>query len=261
MIRNKYIDVHAHLNFEDYDNDRKEVYERMGSEGVSVINIGTNNETSEKAIELFSVYGSKAIIGIHPIDVTAESDISVIKELIKGKGDKAVVGIGECGLDYFRTDERFWKKQKVIFREQIELAKSEAKPLMLHIRNGNGRDAYREAIDLLKEIEYKGGGDAHFYAGTLDEAKEFLEMGFYISFTGVITFTHDYDELVKFVPMDRILSETDSPYVAPVPHRGQRNEPTHVIRVINRMAEIKGVSLEIMAQNILNNAKKLFKLE
>ncbi len=257
-MKNYFIDAHCHLNFEDYDNDRASVYKHAEEEGVKLINVGTNNETSKKAIELFKEFGSKAIVGIHPIEVNADSNLDLISELVKEKG---VVGIGECGLDYFRTDSNFWNKQEEIFRAQIALAKKTCLPLMLHIRNSKEdktKDAYKRVIEILREENFTLGGEAHFFAGTIDDAKAFLDLGFHISFTGVITFVKDYDELVRFVPMDRIISETDSPYVSPVPHRGERNEPAHVIQVARRIAEIKGMELNEVKSEIYRNVSKLF---
>ncbi|MGH7249437.1 MAG: TatD family hydrolase, partial [Minisyncoccia bacterium] len=171
-------------------------------------------------------------------------------------------GIGECGLDYYRCTPDSIEKQKVALLSQIELANEFNKPIMLHIRNNpedKTRNAYFDALEIIKEHS-KVRGDVHFFAGGIEEAKAFLDFGFTLSFTGVITFTHDYDEVVKNTPLDRIMTETDCPYVAPVPYRGKRNEPVYVREVVKRIAEIKNLSEEEVAQAIMVNAKRVFGL-
>ncbi len=166
--------------------------------------------------------------------------------------DPKVVAIGECGLDYYRMEPESIEKQKKAFIEQVELANEIGKPLMLHIRN-----AYKDALEILKQYA-KVKGDVHFFAGTSEDAKGFLDFGFTLSFTGVITFTHDYDEVIKNIPLDMIMSETDSPYVTPVPYRGKRNEPSYVREVVKKIAEIKGLPEEEVAKAIIANAKRVF---
>ena len=163
-----------------------------------------------------------------------------------------VVGIGECGLDYYRLDSDSIEKQKEAFIAQIELANEFNKPLMLHIRQ-----AYQDALAILKE-HTKVKGNIHFFAGSLEEAKAFIELGFTLSFTGVITFTHDYDEVIKNIPLEMIMSETDAPYVAPVPYRGKRNEPVYVSEVVKRIAEIKNLPESEVAEAIISNARRVY---
>jgi TatD DNase family protein len=185
-----------------------------------------------------------------------------------------VVGIGECGLDYYRCTPESISTQKEAFIRQIELANEFQKPLMLHIRNNekkeliDGREgipnAYTDALELLKKYSKvsprQGGarGDVHFFAGTWEEAKSFLDFGFTLSFTGVITFTDDYDEIIKNTPLDMIMSETDSPYVTPVPFRGKRNEPSYVKEVVKKIAKIKNMPEEEVAQVVISNARRVF---
>ncbi len=284
----KYIDIHSHVNFKAFDEDRDEVIKRALENDVWVINVGTQIDTSTKAVEMANQYpeGVYAIIGLHPIH-TGESyhdekelgeggkefisrgeifDKEAYRELLK---DSKVVGIGECGLDYYRCDKESIEKQKKAFIEQIELANEFNKPLMLHIRN-NPEDktlnAYTDSLEILKaHLDQEGlprqrRGDVHFFAGSSEDAKEFLDFGFTLSFTGVITFTHDYDEVIKNTPLDMIMTETDSPYVTPVPYRGKRNEPVYVKEVVRRIAEIKGITEEEIAKNIIENAKRVFKI-
>ncbi len=230
-MRPQYIDIHSHTYFPEFDADRKEVMERALSAGVWMINIGTTSDYSKKAVEMTREYptGVFAVVGMHPTDASKEVfDKEFFKKLIV-EGGKKVVGIGECGLDYFRqTTVEEHEKQREVFISQIELALEFDLPLILHVRN-----AYKDVLDILKSYKEKYGeklrGDVHFFAGTVEEAKEFLALGFYLSYTGVVTFAKQYIELVKATPLDRIMSETDCPYVAPAPMRGKRNEPFFVI--------------------------------
>ena len=168
--------------------------------------------------------------------------------------DPKVVAIGECGLDYFRTESNSLEKQKKAFIEQIELANEIGKPLMLHVR-----DAYTDTLEILKEYA-KVKGIVHFFVGNMKEAQGFLELGFMLSFTGVLTFTNDYDEVVKNTPLNMILTDTDSPYVAPVPYRGKRNEPSYVNEIVKKIAQIKNLPEEEVAQAIVENAKRIFNI-
>ena len=167
-------------------------------------------------------------------------------------GSSKVVAIGECGLDYFRLKEETKETQKKVFIEQIELANELDKPLMLHIR-----DAYLDAYELISS-NARVSGNVHFFAGTWEEAKLFLERGFTLSFTGVITFTTDYDEVIKNAPLDMIMTETDAPYVTPIPYRGKRNEPRYVTEIVKRIAEIKGKDIELVAQKLVSNTERVF---
>ncbi|MES2224733.1 MAG: TatD family hydrolase, partial [Patescibacteria group bacterium] len=196
----------------------------------------------------------------HPTEWKQELDTVEFNDLAQGN---KVVGIGECGLDYFRPEDREYKQEQVVlFRQQIELAIETGLPLMLHIRPNQGTmDAYDDAIAILKEYKAADStlrGTAHFFAGDLRIAQEFLDLGFHISFSGVITFVKEYEATVAFVPIDRILSETDAPFATPVPHRGKRNEPSYVASVVEKIAEIKQLPLEEVQQQLLQNAKTLF---
>lgn len=267
----KYIDVHTHVNFKVFDEDRDAVVKRALDNDTWLVNVGTQVDTSKKAVEIAHQYkeGVYAIIGLHPIHTDASFhdkqelgkegeeftsrgeifDKNIYRELLK---DPKTVAIGECGLDYYRTEPESIEKQKKVFIEQIELANEIGKPLMLHIR-----DAYKDALEILKKYA-KVKGVVHFFVGNMEEAKGFLDFGFMLSFTGVLTFTHDYDEVVKHTPLNMILTDTDSPYVAPVPHRGKRNEPVYVKEVVKKIAEIKNLSEEEVARAIIANAKKIF---
>jgi TatD DNase family protein len=281
MTRPQFIDIHAHTNFTAFDADRKEVVERALDAGVWMINIGTQQDTSRKAVEMTREFseGVYAIVGLHPVHVNPSFhdseelgddakgftsrgetfDKDFYRKLIK-EGGKKVVGIGECGLDYFRAQSpEKLAKQKEAFIAQIELALELDLPLMLHVRN-----AYRDVLDILKPYKETYGdklrGDAHFFAGTLDEAREFLALGFHLSYTGVVTFAKQYKELVEATPIDKIMSETDCPYVAPVPERGKRNEPSFVTHIADKILGIKAVNLDSGRKQLVENAFKLFSL-
>ncbi|OGI75950.1 hypothetical protein A3C67_01115 [Candidatus Nomurabacteria bacterium RIFCSPHIGHO2_02_FULL_42_19] len=277
----KYIDIHSHVNFTAFDADREEVIKRALERDTWVINVGTQVHTSIKAVEMANQYkkGVYAIVGLHPIhtgasfhdikelgeggkEFTSRGEIfdkNKYRELLK---DPKVVAIGECGLDYYRLDSESISKQKQAFVEQIELANEFNKPLMLHIRNNpedKKNNAYFDALDILKKYS-KVKGDVHFFAGTLEEVKAFTDFGFTLSFTGVITFTHDYDEVIKATPMNMIMSETDAPYVTPAPHRGKRNEPSYVKEIVKKIAEIKNLPEAEVAAAIIENAKRVFNI-
>jgi TatD DNase family protein len=174
--------------------------------------------------------------------------------------DPKVVAIGECGLDYYRNDPATKAVQEEAFVQQIELANTLGKPLMLHIRASQGtQDAYTDALQLI-QAHAKVPGDVHFFAGNWDTARAWLDIGFTLSFTGVVTFTHDYDEVVKNVPLDRILSETDAPYVTPAPHRGKRNESAYIPEIVRAIARIRGQEEALVEAQILENAQRFFGL-
>lgn len=281
----KYIDVHSHIQFAAFDNDREEVLRRTLNEGTWMINVGTQYDTSKNAVELANKYteGVYTTVALHPIHTSkSHHDVQELGEWgasFTSRGeefdyekykklalDPKVLGIGECGLDYYHLDKETIEKQKRVFEEHIRLANEVGKPLMLHIRNSpdGGPNAYQDAAEILAK-EAKVLGDVHFFAGSVDDAKRFLSMGFSLSFTGVVTFPKskkpgaaDYEELIKYIPLDMILSETDNPYVAPVPFRGKRNEPSFVRFVVARIAEIKGLPEDEVAQTVLNNARRLF---
>lgn len=264
----QYIDMHAHVNFPEFDEDRDEVIKRALDEGVYIVNVGTDIESSKRAISIAEKYneGVYAIVGIHPHEAMKMKDDVVAKETLAELKTLAqhekVIGIGECGLDFFKIEEYnpgvdvdFVKEiQEKIFKGQIDIALEVDKPLMLHIR-----DSYIKTLELL--YNYRGvhgvrlRGNAHFFAGSLEQAKAFISCGFTISFTGVITFAKNYEDLIREIPLDKILSETDCPFVAPVPFRGKRAEPLHVKYVVQKIAEIKGLELEVVRAQIVKNAQ------
>jgi len=279
-IMPEYIDIHSHVHFAAYDTDRVEVIKRALDAGVWMINVGTNKATSESSVLLAEKYdrGVYSIIGIHPIHSVPsfhdKNELGEKKEEDKGEtfdydfykklgAHPKVLGIGEVGLDYFRVEgEENFKKQCENFIAQVELAVELKKPIMLHIRNGKEKKtAYKDVISILKPYIKSNKslkGDVHFFAGTKEESKEFFDLGFSISFTGVITFTSDYNEVIKNAPLDRLMTETDCPYVSPVPFRGKRNEPMHVKEVVKKIAEIRGEDFDRVRTTLAQNAVNFF---
>jgi TatD DNase family protein len=283
-MKNPYIDIHCHVNFNAYEPDRDEVIQRALDDQTHMIVVGTQQNTSEMAVELTKAYpeGVHAIIGLHPIHTDKsyhdEAEIGEGSDEFTSRGEifdmdfyrnlaqsGKVVGIGETGLDYYRTEPESLQKQLDAFHAQIQLALELDLPLMLHVRpSQDSMDAYHDVLDILetykKDYGEKLRGDVHFFAGDISVAQRFLDMGFYISFTGVITFAKMYKELVQFVPLDRIMSETDCPYVTPVPYRGERNEPVFVQEVVKKIAEWKELEFEEVREAVYENAKRLFNL-
>jgi TatD DNase family protein len=271
----KYIDIHGHINFPEYDADREEAIRRASEAGVGMITVGTDIESSKLAIELAETHDNMwATIGIHPTEIKTaqvelDQDENDFQELRKLALHPKVVAIGECGLDYFHCQEADIPAQIEVFEKHIAIANEAKKPLMLHVRNGKkkgdstsiptstktGGNAYKDALNILKK-SVKVPFNFHFFAGTIEDMKKIIEAGGTVSFTGVITFTHDYDELIKTVPLECIMSETDCPYVAPVPHRGKRNEPAYVIEVVKAIARIRGKDEEGIRVALLENARK-----
>ncbi len=272
-----YFDIHGHVNFAAYDTDREEVIKRAQDAGVGMITVGTQIDTSKKAVELAETYENMwAIIGLHPIhtskshhdekelgergkEFTSRGEVPDIEAYKKLAKHPKVVAIGECGLDFYHLDEDSRATQVKVFEAMIDLANEVNKPLMLHIRNGSGRSAYNDAYDILKN-RAKVKGDLHFFAGSIEEAKPFLELGFSFSFTGVVTFTRDYDEIVRYLPLERIMSETDCPYVTPKPNRGKRNEPAYVVEIVKAIARIRGEDEAVVTRQLAENARRFFGL-
>lgn len=266
----KYFDAHTHVNFVAYDTDRDEVMRRAKDAGVAMNLVGTQLDTSRSALALAERYDhAYASIGLHPIhtsksfhdtkelgdggkEFTSRGEVFDEAAYLELGSSKKVIAIGECGLDYYRLDADTKDVQRKAFIQQIEVANKLQKPLMLHIRN-----AYDDALALV-QAHAKVRGDVHFFAGDWAVAKRFLDIGFTLSFTGVVTFTHDYDEVIKNAPLDMILSETDAPYVTPVPLRGKRNEPENIPYIVRKIAEIRGEDEEKVALQMFANAQRVF---
>lgn len=262
----KYFDAHCHVQFEQYDADRDELVDRMKEQGVAGIVVGCDFESSRKAVALAEAHEHLyAAVGLHPNHEGDEQyDAALYRVLAKSP---KVVAIGECGLDFFRpieVNEEVKKKQKKIFNEQIALAAELDKPIIIHARPSKGTmDAYSDLIEILKKAKAehpKLRGDVHFFVGGVPEMRALVALDFTVSFTAVITFTHDYDEVIKATPLTHILSETDAPYVAPASRRGTRNDPLAAIDVVNQIAIIRGEDPELVRAALLANAERLFTL-
>lgn len=283
-MEHTYIDTHAHLNISAFADDRDAVAKQCAEEGIAVINIGTKESTSETAVALAATHDNcYAIVGLHPIQTTpaehTNEEIGEGSAPFVSKGEvfntdfyrtlcqqQKVVGIGECGFDFYRCDADTYALQEAAFIAQIELANELRLPLMIHTRdaagnqasaNPNGRSAYDDVYDVLKQYA-KVPFNIHFYAGTYEQAKNFFDLGGTISFTGVITFAQDYEEVVKSVPLDLMHAETDCPYVAPKPYRGQRCDPTMVVEVYKKIAALRGEDEAVVRDQLVANARRVY---
>ncbi|WP_058300441.1 TatD family hydrolase [Gorillibacterium timonense] len=248
-------DSHAHLNAPEFDEDREETIARAREAGVTrIVNIGFNRETIPTSLKLAEAYDFIwTAVGWHPQDAKdmLPEDLDWIEELCK---HEKVVAIGEIGLDYY-WDTSPKEVQDRVFREQIRLARKVGKPIIIH-----DRDAHHDVVETLKqEKAAEVGGIMHCFSGSWETAKLCLDMNFYISFGGPVTFKNARQpkEVLAQVPLDRLLLETDSPYLTPHPFRGKRNESAHVRLVAEAAAEIKGLPVEEIARITTENAIRL----
>ena len=256
-----FFDSHSHLNDEKFDKDRDKIIKEIYEAGTTnFITAGYSVEGSEKAVEIANNYDFiYATVGISPNDIPQTEEelwkqLSKIKDL--AENNKKVVAIGEIGLDYYWNTENK-ELQKKIFIEQIELANELDLPIVIHTR-----DAVMDTIQILKENEVKNKGIFHCCPQNRELIKEGLKLGFYISFAGPITFKNskNADEMINLVPNDKILIETDSPYLAPEPLRGTRNTPANVKFVAQKIAEAKGLTLEEVGRTTVENTKRILKI-
>ncbi len=281
-----YIDIHSHLNIKPLSENIEEVVSRMREKGVSTITVGVDYETSKKELETAEKYPDVILgvcVGQHPTDSDEEFDIEKFREMTK---NSKVVAIGETGLDYYRVQmsnnqfpiSNVKDRQKEIFKKHIELAMELNKPLMIHARPSKGTmDAYEEVLEILesyynlKPATSNLVGNFHFFVGDVEIAKRILALGFTVSFDGPITFARDYDEVIKFLPLESIMAETDAPFAMPEPYRtdnGFRAAPPNrmvceswmVEEVYKKIAEIKDMDPEAVRIQILKNAQNFFKI-
>jgi len=250
------IDTHCHLDFPQFDADRESAIAQAKNAGVErMITIGCRVDAAQMATEIASVNeGVFAAVGIHPTDVTEEfsSDFDVIQSLAE---KEKVVAIGETGLDFFRPENPPKKDQIHSLNAHVDLAKTLEKPLIIHLRNANS-----EALEFLSK-NHDFPFVVHCFAGDWSFAQQILDFGGMISFTGIITFKNVEPELVEVVrkaPLERIMIETDAPFLAPTPYRGKRNEPAYVVEVARKIAEIRGESFENIAKKTTENAEEFF---
>ncbi len=275
------IDSHAHITFKEYAKDLQDVIKRSFEVGVQIINASNSLETSRQAVELAEKYDNMwAVVGCHPDDLEENlsarggsahgGDIEKYRQL--AQSSKKVVGIGEVGLDYYRLAENGKDTkayQKEIFMQFIDLAQELDLPLVLHCRGAKDDPycAYDEILDFLKSKtqnpKSESRGVIHCFGGNLEQANKFLDLGFYIGITGIVTFKNakELQAIVKEVPLDKILIETDAPFLAPEPYRGQRNEPSYVKYVCQKIADLKGLSFEEVESATYKNTCRLFNLK
>ncbi len=257
----EFFDIHCHIESELYDEDRTEVINRLVEANTLAISVGTDIESSHKVVTLAKENKNIfACVGIHPRD--DEKAIFNEKEFQILVNNPKTVAMGECGLDYFNLEGEAVgekRRQKKLFEQQINFAIENNKPLMIHCR-----DAYGDVLDILENYarEYGDGlrGNMHFFAGDMDIARRLLDINFTISFTGVITFARNYDEVIKYIALSSLLSETDAPYVAPKPLRGKRNEPVYVSRVAEEIALIRGEEASFVKKALVQNALRVFQI-
>lgn len=267
-----YFDIHSHINFPEYDVDREAVLDNLKKTNTYTITVGTDFESSKSAVELATMHPNVyACIGVHPVDDPMKGfDVEQFELLVQ---NPKVVAVGECGLDFHHANkETDFIRQKEIFIAQIQFALRHDKSLMIHVR-----DAYDEVLEILgqfkKEYGEKLRGNIHFFAHSAETAKKFLDLGFSVSFTGTITFPPSknkdiggwrdpavYSEVIKSLPLSMIMSETDAPYVSPVPYRGKRNEPSYVSEVVKKIAEIRGEDFETVKKAMVENALRRFNI-
>lgn len=271
------IDTHSHLNFPAFKNDLNKIIKQSLSDNVWMINVGTDYQTSKKAVEIAEKYekGIYAAIGLHPINLDVglvkikidpsefeegysfekEFDFKKYKNLAKNPKVKA---IGEIGLDYYwkpKTKKKldlFKEKQRELLLKQLELSEELNLPMILHCRFGHD--------NLLGVLKSNLKGVIHCFTGNWEQTQKYLSLGFYLGFNGII-FKLNLDEIIKKIPLDRILIETDCPYLTPPQKEGQRNEPLYIKYVVQKIAEVKNISFEKVAEITTKNAKELFKLE
>lgn len=249
-------DSHAHIDDSRFDSDRLETIERARENGVTgIINIGADMASSARSVALAQAYeGIYAAVGIHPHDAKAavNADYDRMAEWVDK--EKKVVAIGEIGLDYY-YDLSPREVQQEVFIRHIDLARQLRKPIIIH-----DRDAHGDVMNIVKKEARGIIGVFHCYSGSLEMAKEVLKLGFYVSFAGPVTFAKStkLKEIAAAVPLERLLVETDSPYLTPHPHRGRRNEPAHVRLVAEEVARLRGLSLEAVAEATTQNVKQLF---
>lgn len=256
------VDSHCHLNFEKFKADYRAVIERSSASGMRLVVPGSQLKTSQRAFQIAQEYEAVfAAVGLHPIHVDDEAYDRGAYELLARSN--RVVAIGEIGLDRFRlppgeAGDQAFNRQIELFEKQLELAEALDKPVIMHCRA-----AYEEQISLLEKRGLRVGSVIHSFQGMPTILTRFLGLGCFVGFTGVITFKNakpDQIEAVSLCPLDRMLIETDAPYLAPEPHRGQRNEPVYVEFVARKVAELKNLEYEEVVRATAENAERLFKL-
>ena len=255
------IDTHCHLNDEKFSADFEEVVNRAESFGVTkIINFGDTLENSAQVVELAEKFsGMYAGVGIHPSEIANFDENNSVEKIVELAANKKVVAIGEIGLDYYwEKDSEVRLAQQKTFIQQLDIARQLNLPVCIH-----ERDAHGDALKILKSEGKNLRGVLHCYSGSLEMAREVWKLGWLIGIDGPITFKNSakLPEIVKAAPREMILLETDAPYLAPVPNRGKRNEPSYLVDIAKKIAELRGESLEEVAEYTTANAKRLYQLD
>ena len=252
------IDSHAHIHFKDFQGELDAVIARAREAGVErIVNIGTDPASSREVVGIAEKHPEIfAAVGVHPHDAAkmreGDQDLRELAELAR---HPKVVGLGEVGLDYY-YEHSPREVQQARLRDLVRLAREVKKPLIIHCR-----DAMEDCLRILDaEDGWKGGGVFHCYTGDFATAERIVNKGFYISISGIITFkkSHELQEVARLLPLDRILIETDAPFLAPVPYRGKRNEPAYVVYVAKKLAELRGIEIREIEEAISRNVRELF---
>ena len=252
-------ETHAHYDDKAFDDDREELLRKLPEEGIKyVVNVAANMEGSKKNLEIINKFNYFfGTVGVHPCDTT-ELNEKTFKELEEMSKHEKIVAIGEIGLDYY-WDEPDRNIQKEWFVKQIELAKKVGKPIVVH-----SRDAAKDTLEIIKNPKaYEIGGVIQCVSYGVEMAREYLNMGYYIGVGGVVTFNNGrkLKEVVEYAPLERIVLETDCPYLAPVPFRGKRNDSTKLSYVVDAIAEIKNVDREMVMKTTMKNACDMYRIE
>lgn len=291
-----FIDTHAHVNFNAFKDDADKVIQHALDNNIWMINVGSQYSTSKRAVEYTKKYSSGvyAAVGLHPLhleeikiallqedEFKSRKEIFDIKQYRKLALAPRTVAIGEIGLDYYHIEENTFKLnvelasgqriqdskelisniinyQKQIFLEQLKLAVEIDKPVVVHCRA-----AHEDMLSILSNVKKEHSnlhGVIHCFSGDLEQAKQYMDLNFMVGFNGLITFIDEWNGVIKNIPLDKILLETDCPYLTPVPFRGKRNEPMYTQYVAKKIAEIKKISLQEVEKQTFANAKKLFNI-
>jgi len=253
-------DTHCHLDDPRFDEDRQEALERMKEFGIHhAVIVGSDMPSSQSAVAFANNHeGFYAAVGVHPLEAKEFKleDLNTLDHWFQT--EPKVVAVGEIGLDYY-YDLSPREVQREVFMTQLDWAYEKDHPVIFHIR-----DAHGEMLELLKSRQGKlPGGIVHCYSGSWESAKEYLKMGYYISFAGPVTFKKAPNlwETAQKMPLDRMLIETDSPYLTPAPHRGKRNEPAYVRFVAEKLAELRGLSYDEICEMTTQNARRVYRLD
>ncbi len=290
--RARYVDAHCHVNFNAYGDETEAVVARARAAGVAMVAVGSRFETSVSACGCADLHDNVwAVVGMHPThcfdsfeDPAEEGSgrhekFDPARYLALARTHKKVIAIGECGIDYYHLPAKVElpqvrERQMDVLRQHADIALESGRPLMIHTRDGKGGEsAHTDVLAVLREYAAAGKplrGDIHCFSGRWAEAEQYLDFGFYLSFTGNLTYPprsaekkagETLADVVRRMPFDRIIAETDAPYLAPVPHRGERNEPAYVLEVVKKIAEIRGVSEAEAQSQILENTERMYGVE